>query len=227
MRCNSGYRIFPDLIIGPRQCRSVLLCNSTCCTMLGERVSPALKGKCSRRITLANPPVSVTSMKYFRLSVHLAVATISTIFVSIGCAQAPVEPGGWMVNMKLTTPNPITAKPIVIQESVSKMCFTTEFLGKDPFLNSRVDKENAEKQGYVCSVYDETRVANAASWRLECRLEGKATVSMDRAIRNTVSNDKLVSAVKQVISAEGRSVVTELAVESSFIGECTSEMQKP
>lgn len=129
--------------------------------------------------------------------------------------------------MKLVSPNPITSKPIVIQESVSRICFTAEFLAKDPFLDSRVDKENSEKKGYACSVYDETRLGNTASWKLACHIDGKSTVSMDREMKTTVSSTKVISEVKQVLTADGKSAVTDLFVESLLVGECTDEMPKP
>jgi hypothetical protein len=150
----------------------------------------------------------------------IAIASILPC-ISVG-AQSVMEPGGWQMKMKVSAQDPLTGKSKIVKKSSSKMCLSKAFLSKDPYLIPGINKEKMERNNAKCSISDEERTQNSASWKMTCLTEDGKTVDM--SIKNIVSAHSLNSEVRQVIKKGGRTAFLNISVDSSFIGKCTIDM---
>ena len=137
-------------------------------------------------------------------------------------AQSVMQPGGWQMKMKISATDPATGASKVANESTSRVCLTKEYLSKDPYLTPGVDKERMEQKHAKCAISDAKRTANSASWKMACTMVDGSSVDM--TIRNTASRQRLTSDIQQVIRKGGNSGVIQIVMDSSFLGQCTSDM---
>ena len=137
-------------------------------------------------------------------------------------AQSIMQPGGWEMKVRITAENPMTGESKKANESTSRMCLTKEYLSRDPYLTPKVDKEQMEQKSAQCSISDEKRTANAASWRMQCTMVDGSSVDM--TISNSASARKLTSDIRQVIKRGTNSGVVNIKLTSTRIGKCTKEM---
>jgi len=137
-------------------------------------------------------------------------------------AQSVMQPGGWQMKMKVSATDPTTGESKVANESTSRMCLSKEFLSKDPYLTPGIDKERMERKNARCTISDEKRTANSASWKMTCVMVDGSSVAM--TIRNTASPQRLTSDIQQVIRKGGNTGIIRIVMDSSFLGQCTSDM---
>jgi hypothetical protein len=156
---------------------------------------------------------------------RVAVIVVGAALCGPVGAQSVMQPGGWQMKVKITAQNPTTGESKTINESTSKMCLSKEFLAKDPYLSPSVDKEKMEKKNARCSISDEKRADNSASWKMKCAMADGSSVDM--LTKNVASAQKLTSDIQQTIRKGGETVFAKMAMDSSFIGECTNDMPKP
>lgn len=137
-------------------------------------------------------------------------------------AQSVMQPGGWQMTMKVSATDPATGASKAANESTSRVCLTKEYLSKDPYLTPGVDKEKMEQKHAKCTISDAKRTASSASWKMACTMVDGSSVDM--TIRNTASPRRLTSEIQQVIRKGGNSGVIQIVMDSTFLGQCTSEM---
>lgn len=137
-------------------------------------------------------------------------------------AQSVMQPGGWQFKTTITVHDARSGESKTANESVSRMCLSKEFLSRDPYLTPRIDKEKMEQRSARCTISDEKRSANAASWKMACIMADGSSVEM--TIRNTASARSFTSNIEQLIAKGGSSGIVRIVMDSSFIGECTKEM---
>lgn len=155
------------------------------------------------------------------VSRFIAIA-IGTVLCGSISAQSAMQPGAWQMKMKASAQNPTTGESKTVSESTSKMCLSKEFLSKDPYLTPGVDKEKMERKNAKCTISDEKRTENSASWKMSCLTAEGSTVDM--SIKNTASPQKLTSDIQQLIKKGGETGFVKITVDSSFIGKCTNDM---
>ena len=162
---------------------------------------------------------------YFKHSASklVVIGLVAGVCAPVG-AQSVMQPGGWQMQIKVTAQNPTTGESKNMSESTSKMCLSKEFLANDPYLNPSIDKGKMEQKKAKCTISDEQRKGNTASWKMTCLTADGSTVVM--SIKNTASLQKLVSDIQQVVKKEGETVLVKIVMNSSFIGECTNDMPR-
>lgn len=139
-------------------------------------------------------------------------------------AQAIMQPGGWKMEMKISARNPSTGESKALNESVSRMCLTREFLARDPYLTPGLDREKMERRNAKCSISDQVRVGNSASWRMACQTADGSAVEM--SIRNTATSSKLTSEIQQTVRKGAETFHVRMLMDASHLGACTNEMPK-
>jgi len=133
-----------------------------------------------------------------------------------------MQPGGWEMRAKITAQDPATGETKTVSESTMKQCLTKAFLEKDPYLTPGIDREKMTQKGATCSLSDEARNGNRASWKMACKL-ADGTV-LDAKIVNSASKHGFSSDMKQVVQKDGKAMSMQIAVTSKFIGACTKDM---
>ncbi len=137
-------------------------------------------------------------------------------------AQAIMQPGGWKMEMQISARNPSTGESKTLNESVSRMCLTREFLARDPYLMPGLDHEKMERRIAKCSVSDQFPIGNSVSWRMACRTADGSAVEM--SIRNTASASKLASEIQQTVRKDNETIHVRMMMDASHLGTCTNEM---
>jgi hypothetical protein len=153
---------------------------------------------------------------------RMSFLALGLLICGSAAAQSIMQPGGWEMKVRITAENPMTGESKKANESTSRMCLTKEYLSRDPYLTPKVDKEQMEQKSAQCSISDEKRTANAASWRMQCTMVDGSSVDM--TISNSASARKLTSDIRQVIKRGTNSGVVNIKLTSTRIGKCTKEM---
>ncbi len=152
----------------------------------------------------------------------LVAILVGTVLCGSTSAQSVMQPGAWLMKIKVSAQNPATGESRTVNESTSKMCLSKEFLSKDPYLTPGVDKEKMERKNAKCTISDQKRTENSASWKMSCLTADRSTVDM--SIKNTASPQKLTSDIQQAIKKGEETGFIRITVNSSFIGKCTNDM---
>ena len=155
----------------------------------------------------------------------VAVAVVACGAASEVVAQSVMQPGGWQMQSRITARNPATGESKNMGESTTRMCLTREFLAKDPYLTPGIDREKMERRNARCAVSDEQRRGSAASWKMSCQTADGSTVDM--TIRNAASFKTLTSDILQTVTKGGEVLIVRIAIDSSYIGECSGDMPRP
>jgi hypothetical protein len=153
---------------------------------------------------------------------RMSFLALGLLICGSAAAQSIMQPGGWEMKVRITAENPMTGESKKANESTSRMCLTKEYLSRDPYLTPKVDKEQMEQKSAQCSISDEKRTANAASWRMQCTMVDGSSVDM--TISNSASARKLDSDIRQIIKRGSNSGVVNIKLTSTRIGKCTKEM---
>jgi len=161
-------------------------------------------------------------MPRIRFRLQLAVATVFLTHALGAVAQSVMQPGGWEMHAKITAHDPATGETKILSEAAMKQCLTAAFLDKDPYLTPGIDKEKMIQRGATCSLADEKRAENSASWKMACKLADGTLIDM--TINNVVSKHSLRSDVRQVINKGGKTAQMQIAMNSKFVGDCTKDM---
>ena len=135
-------------------------------------------------------------------------------------AESVMQPGAWETRQTTFMFDPQSGKDQPILPPFPKVeCLSASFLLSDPYMNPDRDKKEQEQRDTKCTVSDQKRVGNTASWTLVCGLPGGAKLEV--ATVNSVSRDafSLVSHFK----SEGTQARTETT--SKRIGECAKIRQ--
>lgn len=158
-------------------------------------------------------------------ALQFVVAASLVGFSLTASARSVMQPGGWEMRAKITAQDPATGETKTISESTLRQCLAAAFLEKDPFLTPGIDKEKMVKRGASCSLADEQRNENSASWTMACKLADGALIDM--SINNSASKNALRSDIRQVIDTGGRKVLMRILMDSKYIGKCTADMLQP
>jgi hypothetical protein len=161
-------------------------------------------------------------MPRFSSPLRLAVAATFVTHALGAIAQSVMQPGGWEMHAKITAHDPATGETKTLSEATMKQCLSAAFLDKDPYLTPGIDKENMVQRGATCSLADEKRAENSASWKMACKLADGTLIDM--TINNAVSKHSLRSDIKQVIDKGGKTAQMQIAMNSKFVGDCTKDM---
>jgi hypothetical protein len=153
-----------------------------------------------------------------------AIALLLLGYAFAASAAPVMEPGGWEIHAKITAQDPKTGKETQAKESTIKLCFSPEFLSKDPYLTPGMDEAKLKEKGATCSISNVKRQGNTASWNLDCAFPNGMKGKM--SIKNTVSKHEFVSDATQQITKEGNTLPVHAVSTGKFIGACTAEMQK-
>lgn len=158
-------------------------------------------------------------------SLRFVIAAAMVAFSLTAGARSVMQPGGWEMHAKITAQDPATGETKTINESTMRQCLTAAFLENDPFLTPGIDKEKMVKKGASCSLADEQRNENSASWTMACKLADGALINM--SIKNSASKNVLRSDIRQVVDKSGKKVLMQILMDSKHIGKCTSDMLQP
>jgi hypothetical protein len=154
-----------------------------------------------------------------------AASAVLAFCVFAANAQSIMEPGGWEMKVKVTAREPASGETKTIAESAMKQCVSKAFLDKDSYLTPGIDKAKMMQKGATCSLSDEMRSGNTASWRMVCDLADGTNVDM--TIKNTASKHEFSSDMKQMVTKDGKSVPMQIAMNGKFLGKCTPDMVQP
>lgn len=139
-------------------------------------------------------------------------------------AAEPMEPGAWQMHMTSTAKDPKSGESKTGPSSDVKICLTKEFLAKDPYMTPTLDKQKMEQKHAKCTTSDHKREGNTASWKITCTMEDGTSVAM--TVNNVAEAHKLNSKLEQVIQKDGETMFASMAMDMSFIGQCTDDMPK-
>lgn len=154
----------------------------------------------------------------------LALAALTLGSVSVA-AQTVMQPGAWQMHVSVSVRNPQTGETLKPQETKTVVCFTPEFLAKQPYFTPALDEQRMTSRGAKCSTSDFARNGNAASWKLSCTTaEGRR---VDMTISNTAEARKLTSEMRQLVSDGGQATPVDMVMTGTFVGECTGDMIRP
>jgi hypothetical protein len=153
---------------------------------------------------------------------RLAIAAAFVTHALGAVAQSVMQPGGWEMHATISAQDPATGETKTLSEATMKQCLSAAFLDKDPYLTPGIDKEKMIQRGATCSLADEKRAENSASWRMACRLADGTLIDM--TINNSVSKETLQSEIRQVVDKGGKKVQMQIAMNSKFVGACTKDM---
>jgi hypothetical protein len=156
---------------------------------------------------------------------RLAVAAMLIFWASAVNSQSIMEPGGWEMRVRITAQEPGTNLAKTLDESTMKQCLSAEFLKNDPYLSAGINKEKMLQKGATCSLSDQVRNGNSASWRMICNMADGTTVDM--SIKNSASRHELSSDMRQLVTKGGRTVPVRMAMNAKFLGKCTPDMLQP
>jgi hypothetical protein len=137
-------------------------------------------------------------------------------------ADAPMQPGAWEMRMQVTARNPETGQTQNISDTTTKLCLSAAFVAKNPYLTPAVDQEKAAKRGAKCTIGDEQKSANAASWRMDCKMQNGAETKA--RVSNTATAKEMRSEILQDVIQGGNTLPTVILTTGKHIGECTPEM---
>ncbi|MGY6274908.1 DUF3617 domain-containing protein [Methylomonas sp. MgM2] len=163
-------------------------------------------------------------MQQLQIHYRIAITTVLMSWTVAADAQAVMEPGGWEVQAKITAQDPTTGVTKTLNDSTMRQCLSEAFLKKDPYLTPGIDNEKMRQKGAKCSLSDQVRNKDSASWRMICEFADGSKADM--SINNSVSRHEFSSEIKQLIVKGDRTVPIQIAIKSRFIGECTEDMQQ-
>ncbi|CAG7856678.1 hypothetical protein MCAMS1_01253 [biofilm metagenome] len=146
---------------------------------------------------------------------------ITALYFQSASAEA-MEAGAWEMQSKITMQDMKTGESKTMNESTSKFCLTPAFIAKDAYLTPGLDKAKMEQKKAKCSISDELKSADSASWKMNCKTQDGHEVNA--LISNKVAAQQLTSNVEQEVSQGGKKVKMKIAMNGKFIGKCTKEM---
>lgn len=134
-----------------------------------------------------------------------------------------MQAGGWEVRTTVTATDAKTTETTTMLDGMlMKFCYTQAFVDKHPYLTPNVDKEKMEKKNAQCSISNEKRTNNAASWHMNCTLQDKSHAFS--IISNTVSATSFQMNMLTAISRQDNPPAVTMKLAGTFIGACTPDM---
>lgn len=133
-----------------------------------------------------------------------------------------MEAGAWEMQSKMTLQDVETGQRKTVNESTTKYCLTPAFIAKDVYLTPGIDKAKMEQKNAKCSISDEQRSIDTASWKMSCLTQDGHQV--DAFISNKVAAKTMSSNVEQEVSQGGKKAKVNIVINGKFIGKCTQEM---
>ncbi len=161
-------------------------------------------------------------MQQLQVFCRIALAVVLAFWAFAANAQSIMEPGGWEMQVRITAQDPETGVTKTITESTIKQCLSEAFLKKDPYLTPVIDKEKMIQKGATCSLSDQVRNGDSASWRMSCKLADGSKVDM--SIKNSASRHKFSSDMRQLVTKGDQTVPMQVAMNAKFLGKCTPDM---
>ncbi len=133
-----------------------------------------------------------------------------------------MQSGAWEMKSKVTAHNVATGESKNMNDSSSTFCLSPAFIAKDTYLTPAIDKSKMAEKKAKCSISDEKKSADAASWKMTCKTQDGQVV--DAFISNKVSSSQLTSNVEQVVDQGGKKIKLNIDVNGKFIGKCSKDM---
>lgn len=141
---------------------------------------------------------------------------------NVSYADAVMKQGAWKMNMKMLVQTEKNGAYKEAANTTVTYCLSQAFIDKDPYLKASVDAEKMKAKNAKCTISDEKRVDNTASWKINCEMVGGIKAVM--AVENAVSETEFTSQMQNVIHKNGSDAQTKTEVKGTFEGECTKEM---
>lgn len=155
-----------------------------------------------------------------KLIAYISIASCLTILPSAWAGT--MQAGAWEMQSKITAHNEATGENKNMNDSTAKFCLSPAFIAKDTYLTPAIDKTKMEEKKAKCSISDEKKSTDSASWKMSCKTQDGQVV--DAFIDNKVSPGLLTSHVEQVVAQGGKKVKLNIVVNGKFIGKCSKDM---
>lgn len=149
------------------------------------------------------------------------VLCVAGVHFSAG-AQTVMQPGAWEMTMQMSAMDPATRAMKKMGESSTRVCLTTSFLAKDPYLNPNADASDLAQSSGKCATSNYQRNGNSASWRMDCTLGDGS--QMTARISNSAASESVTMDMRQEVKRPAGSGYALIATQMSFIGACTADM---
>lgn len=145
-----------------------------------------------------------------------------SLMAGLAVAQESVKPGGWEFKTALSLKDASGNEIKPMGDSVMKYCLSASFASKQPYLTPGLEKDKMVATGADCTISDQRRQGNSASWLMRCKLPD-GSLSESR-VENQASAQGVSLWMETTVMRGKEKVSTTLRGTGRYLGACTSDM---